>query len=131
MPFPAACLVGSLALVITDHVMRPDRSRIDDSIDAGSLVGLIVISGLVGSLQLFLGVPSLLILDAKKRGKVGYLITGTLVAAVLSFGTSQTLVAPQFGETMSWMYPRVFVFWGVPVILGYWLAFRLRIVPAR
>jgi hypothetical protein len=123
-------LVGSLALVFTDYFTRPERSRIDDSIDAGTLVGLIVISGLVGSLQLFLGVPSLLILEARKSGKGGYLITGVLVAVILSFGISQTLMAPQFGETMSWLYPRVFAFWGVPVILGYWLAFRLRAMAA-
>jgi hypothetical protein len=65
LPFPLAALLGSTALVITDHIMRPNRTGIDDSIDSGSLVGLIVISSLVGSLQLFLGVPSLLILDAK------------------------------------------------------------------
>ncbi len=131
LPFPAAILLGSTALVITDHIMRPDRAGIDDSIDAGSFVGFIVISILVGSLQLFLGAPSLLVLDAKKRGKRGYLVTGALMAVALSFVLSKVLVVPKFGETMGWMYPRVFAFLGIPVILGYWLAFRLRVNPAQ
>lgn len=128
LPFPMAVLLGSTALVITDQIMRPDRTGIDDSVDAGSLVGLIVIFSLVGSLQLFLGVPSLLILDAKKSRRRGYMITALLVAITLSFSMSKVLIAPQLGETMRWVYPWVFAFWGVPIMLSYWLAFSTRTI---
>ncbi|MFO1484151.1 MAG: hypothetical protein U1F71_12405 [Verrucomicrobiaceae bacterium] len=126
LPFPVATLLGSLALVIVDHAMRPDRSGIDDSMDAGFMVGSIMIFTLVASLQVFLGLPSLLLLDFRKSKERTYLVTGVLIAIALSFGTSRVLVAPQLGETMGWMYPRVFAFWGVPVVLGYWVAFRMR-----
>ncbi len=126
LPFPVAVLLGSTALVITDHIMRPDRTGIDDSIDAGSFVGFIVISTIVVLLQVLLGVPSLLILDARKSRKGGYLVTAILIAIVLAFAISKVLLAPQFGETMGWMYPRVFAFLGVPLVFCYWLALRVR-----
>ena len=131
LPFPVATLLGSLILVITDHVMRPDRSGIVNSMDAGYVVGNIVIFTLVASLPVFVGLPSLLLLYFRKSKQRTYLITGVLMAIALSFGASRVLVAPQFGETMSWMYPRVLAFLGAPVIFGYWLAFRLRVNPAR
>ena len=126
LPFPVAVLLGSTALVITDHIMRPDRTGIDDSIDAGSFVGFIVISTIVVLLQVLLGVPSLLFLDARKSRKGGYLVTAILIAIVLAFAISKVLLAPQFGETMGWMYPRVFAFLGVPLVFCYWLALRVR-----
>jgi hypothetical protein len=56
------------------------------------------------------------------------MITALLVAITLCFSMSKVLIAPQLGETMAWMYPCVFAFWGVPILLSYWLAFRTRTI---
>lgn len=112
-------------MVIADHVMRPDRNRVESG-DAGEYIGGILLLLVVAKFQIFLGVPSLLILDAKACRLRGYTITAFVIATVISLAFSMMLRAPELGETLGWMFPRVFAILGVPVVLSYLLAFSLR-----
>jgi hypothetical protein len=125
LPFPAAYFLGTSVLVIADHVMQPDRNRVESG-DAGEFIGGILLLLVVAKFQVFLGVPSLLILDAKACGLRGYTITALVIAIVGSFAFSMMLRSPELGETLGWMFPRVFAVLGVPVVLSYLLAFGLR-----
>ncbi len=125
LPFPAAYFLGTSVLVIADHVMRPDRNQVESG-DAGESIGGILLLLVVAKFQIFLGAPSLLILDAKACRLRGYSITAFVIAIVISLAFSMMLRSPELGETLGWMFPRVFAILGVPVVLSYLLAFGLR-----
>lgn len=105
--------------------MRPDRNRVESG-DAGECIGGILLLLVVAKFQIFLGAPSLLILDAKACGLRGYSITAFVTAIVVSFAFSMMLRSTELGETLGWMFPRVFAILGVPLVLSYLLAFGLR-----
>lgn len=125
LPFPAAYFLGASVLVIAEHVMRPDRNRFESG-DAGEYIGGILLLLVVAKFQIFLGAPSLLILDAKACRLRGYTITALVIAIVGSFAFSMMLRSPDLGETLGWMFPRVFAVLGVPLVLSYMVAFGLR-----
>lgn len=105
--------------------MRPDRNRVELG-DAGEYIGGILLLLVVAKFQIFLGAPSLLILDAKACRLRGYSITAFVIAIVISLAFSMMLRSPELGETLGWMFPRVFAILGLPVVLSYLLAFGLR-----
>ena len=125
LPFPAAYFLGSFALEIADHLLRPDCNRIVSE-EPGELIGGILLLVVVAKFQILLGIPSLLILDAKACRLRGYTVTALAIAIIGSFAFSLMLSAPELGETLGWMFPRVFVVLGFPVVLSYLLAFGLR-----
>ena len=105
--------------------MRSDRNGFESG-DAGEHIGGILLLLVVAKFQIFLGAPSLLVLDAKACRLRGYSITALVIATVISLAFSMMLRAPELGETLGWMFPRVFAILGIPVVLSYLLAFSLR-----
>ena len=125
LPFPVAYFLGSFALEIADHLLRPDRNGIVSD-EPGEFIGGILLLVVVAKFQILLGIPSLLILDAKACRLRGYSITAFAIAVVISLALSTMLRSDELGETLGWMFPRVFAFLGVPVVLSYLGAFGLR-----
>ena len=130
LPFPVAVFLAMAALEIADHLLRPDRSNITSG-DPGETIGGYLLIGLTVFLQLAAGMPSLLMLDSKGSGLRGYLTVATAIALSLSLLFAEMLHAPQVGETLGWMFFRVLLFLGVPLVLSYLLALYLRRVRDR
>ncbi len=125
LPIPAAYFLGSFALEIADHFLRPNRNRIASG-EPGEIIGGILLLLVVAKFQIFLGIPSLLILDAKACRLRGYTVTAFVVAVVISLAFSMMLRSDELGETLGWLFPRVFAMLGVPIVLSYLLALSLR-----
>ena len=124
-PFPWAVALGSALLVIVDHVIRPDRSRIEDGGLAGT-PGTCVIAVIALLLQLVWGVPTLLWLENVRCRVGGYAVVGIVSGVGLSLGLALILQAPQFGETFWRIIPFVLLFIGAPLVLSYLFAYSLQ-----
>ena len=125
LPFPLSLFLSMSALQISDHLLRPDRSNIVPG-EAGEYIGGVLLIVSAVALQVVVGMPSLLALDYARSGARGYLATATTSALILSLLLATMLQAPQFGETLRWMFSRILLFLGIPLVLSYLLAFYLR-----
>ncbi len=130
LPFPAAVILSFYSLVVADHVLRPDRSGLEHG-GPGEFAGGIAVLFLTVILQALWGAPSLLALDSWRTGLRGYLAAGVASSVGLSLAVATLIRAPQFGETLAWMFSRVLLFFGIPLLLSYVAALFLRTHATR
>jgi hypothetical protein len=117
-------------LVAADHFMRPNRGGIESGGPAEA-VGTVAVVFLTMLLQGLWGVPSLLALDRLRSGFSRYAAAGVASSVTLSFAFAALLRAPQFGETLLWMFTRALLFFGLPLLLSYILAGIIRPYATR
>jgi hypothetical protein len=130
LPFPTAVALSFATLVAVDHILRPDRRGIEAGGPA-EFVGTIVVLFLTMLLQALWGVPSLLVLDRWRSGFSSYAAAGVASSVTLSFAFAALLRAPQFGETLLWMFAHALLFFGLPLLLSYILAGIIRPYATR
>ena len=130
LPFPTAVALSFATLAAADHLMRRDRSGIESGGPAEA-VGTIAVVFLTMLLQAFWGIPSLLVLDRSRSGFRRYAAAGVGSSLALSFTFAALLRAPQFGETLLWMFTRALLFFGLPLLFSYILAGIIRPCATR
>jgi hypothetical protein len=125
LPVPVAVALSFAAIVAVDHIVRPDRSGIESGGPA-EFAGSGVIVAFTIVLQALWGLPSLLALDRWRAGFATYVAAGAASAILLSLAFAALLRAPQFGESLLWMFRRALFFFGFPLLLSYLLALIIR-----
>jgi hypothetical protein len=127
LPFPLTLLLSAALLSGVDHLAHPDRSHIVHDGPGEAIGGLAIFIAMIGT-QILMGIPSLIVLDSIQGRWKAYAITGSTMAVLLSFMMGAVLHAPQFGETLAWMFSMVFLFFGIPLIVSYLAAFAIKLL---
>jgi hypothetical protein len=122
LPFPFAFVICMLLL---NHVFPDSRNAASGppvGTEAGEIIGEIVIICIAFALQLIWGMPSLIILQARKCGFLSYIVGGVTTSIITSIAIAYLLQAPKIGESAGIIFCYVYLYWGIPVCLGYILA---------
>jgi hypothetical protein len=125
IPFPFSFAVADLAWRIVTRIMQgppPDFVPVE----AGEIIEQVALPFVVGFLQFAWGMPSVIILDARNCGFRWYVAVGVVSSILLSLGVTALQGAPHPGETRGWMFCHTYLFLGIPVFLGYLLAWVTR-----
>ncbi|RYD45934.1 MAG: hypothetical protein EOP85_08410 [Verrucomicrobiaceae bacterium] len=95
--------------------------------EPGEMIGGVLVTAMTVIFQLAVGIPSLRVLDRREGNSWTFLKAGAGIALLFSLMLAFVLHSPEAGESYGWMLLMVLIFFGLPLLAGYWIAGRLRL----